>query len=103
MNNLYKLYDSTRADKKFMIINPKGKKIHFGAKGYEDYIIHKDDERKQRYIARHQNNEDWTNLDTPGFWARWLLWNKPTIKQSILDIDQRFDIEIEYDAHHDNI
>jgi len=100
---MYKLYDSTRVDKKFMVITPSGHKIHFGASGYSDFPHHKDEERKQRYITRHEKNEDWTitGIDTPGFWARWLLWNKPTIQQSILDIDQKFNIEIEYDAHHD--
>lgn len=100
---MYKLYDSTRADKKFMVITPSNRKIHFGAAGYSDYTIHKDEERKQRYISRHQKNEDWTEsgLNTAGFWARYLLWNKPTIAESINDIDQRFNIEIEYDSHHD--
>ena len=99
---MYKLYDSTRADKKFMVITPQGKKVHFGAAGYEDYTTHKDDERKQRYISRHQHNEDWTasGLDTPGFWSRFLLWNKVTIFESIIDIDNRFCIEIEYDDRH---
>ena len=36
-----------------------GKKISFGAVGYSDYTIHKDPERKERYIARHKKNEKW--------------------------------------------
>ena len=36
-----------------MLINPQNKRIHFGAANMSDYTIHKDDERKQRYIARH--------------------------------------------------
>lgn len=100
---MYKLYDSTRADKKFMIVTPTGKKVHFGANGYEDFSMHKDEQRKERYIARHQHNEDWTatGMNTAGFWSRWLLWNKSTIVQSIHDIDNRFNIVIEYDSHHD--
>jgi len=98
---MYKLYDSTRADKKFMVITPSGKKIHFGQKGAEDYTNHLDEARKQRYIARHQKNEDWSDLNSAGFWARYLLWNKETILESIHDIDQKFNIEIEYDARHD--
>ncbi len=102
---MYKLYDSTRADKKFMVITPSGKKIHFGASGYDDFSIHKDESRKQRYIARHQKNEDWTisGIDSAGFWARYLLWNKATIKQSIDDIYDRFNITIEYDSYHNDI
>lgn len=100
---MYKLYDSTRYDKKFMVLTPQGHKIHFGATGYEDFTIHHDEDRKNRYIARHQTNEDWdiTGVNTAGFWSRWLLWNKPTIKESIYDIGHNFGIQIEYDSHHD--
>ena len=31
-----------------------GRSIHFGASGYEDYTIHKDDKRKELYIKRHE-------------------------------------------------
>uniref|UniRef100_A0A6C0JTG4 Uncharacterized protein n=1 Tax=viral metagenome TaxID=1070528 RepID=A0A6C0JTG4_9ZZZZ len=43
---------STRKDKKFMVENPKGKMVHFGAKGYDDYTKHKDDKRRQNYLSR---------------------------------------------------
>ena len=32
--------------------------LSFGASMYSDYTIHKDEARRQRYIARHQKNED---------------------------------------------
>lgn len=102
---MYRLYDSTRADKKFMVITPSGHTIHFGAKGYDDFLTHHDENRKERYIARHQKNEKWDfdGIETAGFWSRWLLWNNLTIQQSITDIDRRFDITIEYDSHHNDI
>lgn len=88
----YHPYKSDKPDKKFYIITKSGKKVYFGAAGYEDYTMHKDPERKQRYIARHQSKEDWTvnGIDTSGFWSRWLLWNKPTITESYNDIKNRF-------------
>jgi len=60
-------------------------KIHFGANGYSDYIKHKDDERKKRYILRHKANENWTSTGilTAGFWSRWVLWNKPDLRTTI--------------------
>ena len=68
---MYRLYTSTRLGKKFMVITPSGKVVHFGAKGYSDFTKHKNEERKQRYISRHQKNETWTQkgLETAGFWA----------------------------------
>ena len=88
----YQPYKSDKPDKKYYIITKTGKKVYFGASGYEDYTMHKDLKRKERYISRHQDAEDWTQngIDTSGFWSRWLLWNKPTIKESYDDIKRRF-------------
>jgi hypothetical protein len=64
------------------------KKFNFGASGYSDFKIHKDEARKQRYINRHKNNENWSKsgIDTAGWWSRWLLWNLPSISASYQDI-----------------
>ena len=88
----YKPYPSDKSEKKYYIIIESGKKIYFGASGYSDFTKHKDEARKQRYINRHKNNENWTKsgIDTAGWWSRWLLWNKPTIKESYEDIKKRF-------------
>ena len=64
------------------------KKISFGAAGYSDSTIHKDPERKNRYIERHKKNENWNNPETAGYLSRFILWNKPTIKESINDINK---------------
>ena len=67
------------------------KSIHFGAKGMSDFTIHKDPERKQRYLQRHKGmGEDWSNPLTAGFYATNILWNKPTITESIRDTNRRF-------------
>lgn len=74
------------------INNNKIKTVHFGANGYSDYTIHKDPERKQRYINRHQKNENWDNPMTAGTLALYILWNKPTIKESIKDYKKKFNL-----------
>jgi hypothetical protein len=58
------------------------------------FTINKDEERKLRYIKRH-NNENWTKsgIKSAEFWSRWLLWNLPTITASYHDIKKRFNIE----------
>lgn len=68
----------------------KIKTISFGASGYSDYPTHKDIARKEKYIQRHKSNENWKDPLTPGFWSRWLLWNKKSIKSSADDISKRF-------------
>ena len=66
------------------------KTISFGAAGMSDYTIHKDDERKQRYLDRHRKNENWADYNTAGFYAKNLLWNKKTLSESIKDTNTRF-------------
>jgi hypothetical protein len=89
----YYPYKSNKPDKKYYIITNDNKKVYFGQAGASDMSIHKDEQRKQRYIKRH-TNENWSKsgIDTAGFWSRWLLWNKPTIKESYIDIQRRFNI-----------
>ena len=79
---------STNTNKKFDAYFSNNKKISFGASGYSDFTIHKDPERKNRYIERHKKNENWNNPKTAGYLSRFILWNKPTIKESINDINK---------------
>jgi hypothetical protein len=36
--------------------------------------------------------ENWNKPDTRGALARWVLWNKPTLKESIDDFKKRFNL-----------
>ncbi len=50
---------SSRESKKYMFRHPyTGKLVHFGAKGYEDYLDHMDTARRLRYHKRHCNRFD---------------------------------------------
>lgn len=78
---------------KFVAIFPNGSAVHFGLRGYSDYTIHKDPERMRRYLMRHAGSrsglrsrrENWTKsgAKTAGFWSRWILWSKPSLKAAI--------------------
>ena len=69
----------------------------FGDSRYQDYTIHKDSDRKTNYLSRHKTNENWsvTGIKSAGFYSRWILWNKTTLDNSIRDVNQRFNIDIE--------
>lgn len=84
------IYKSDRKGKKYYALFSDGSKVYFGASGYEDYTIHKDPARKERYIKRHEKNENWNNPVSAGALSRWILWNKPTISESIADYKRRF-------------
>ena len=86
---------STRANKKMVAIfydeaKKKIKTTHFGASGYEDYTTHGEMQRKMNYIARHKDREDWNDYMSSGSLSRWILWNKPTLSESIKDYMNRF-------------
>ena len=68
----------------------KTKTIHFGQAGASDYTIHKDATRKERYLKRHRKNENWDDPKTAGFFARNLLWNKPSFEDSFKDLKKKF-------------
>jgi len=71
--NLGKVLTSTRKDKKYMIENPAGKMVHFGAKGYADFTGHKDPVRLMNFRKR---NAKWKSAPkwSPGWLAYHLLW-----------------------------
>ena len=71
---------SSRKNNKYMVTLPSGKKVHFGSSKYEDYTIHKDEKRRDKYLARamkikNKNGElTYNNPESPNFWAIKLLW-----------------------------
>jgi len=70
--------------------NNKKKTTHFGADGMSDFTKHKDTKRKKRYLSRHKKREKWNNYMTAGSLSRWILWNKPTLRESIEDYKKKF-------------
>ena len=64
---------SSNKNKKYDARIDGRKTISFGAAGMSDYTIHKDDERKQRYLDRHRKNENWADYNTAGFYAKNLV------------------------------
>ena len=55
-------------------------------------ITNPDRTKKNAYLARHKNNENWgaSGVKTAGWMSKHVLWHKPTLKASIDDIDKRF-------------
>jgi len=72
------------------------KTIQFGQERASDFTKHGDEKRKKNYLARHRPTQNWYKggIDTAGWNARWLLWNKPTLEESMRDIERRFGVEV---------
>jgi hypothetical protein len=67
---------STKKDKKYMVVTPDGKIVHFGQMGYEDYTKHKNKTRRKNYLKRSRKIKgNWKkNKYSPNNLAIHLLW-----------------------------
>ena len=88
---------SNKEGKKLMAIftleNGRTKTTHFGAEGMSDYTKNRDKDRKQRYLKRHRQKENWNNPVSAGALSRWILWNKETRGASVADYKRRFNLK----------
>lgn len=71
----------------------KKKTTHFGAAGYSDFTINKDEKKKKLYLDRHRKREKWEDYMTAGSLSRYILWNKKTYTDSLKDYKKRFNLD----------
>ena len=71
---------SKRKDKKYTVTLDSRKKIHFVSPKYEDYLSHKDEERRKKYLKRakaiknKQGELTFKNPQSANYWSINLLW-----------------------------
>ena len=67
---------STKKEKKYMVVTPDGKIVHFGQMGYEDYTKHKNKTRRKNYLKRSRRiRGNWKkNKYSPNNLSIHLLW-----------------------------
>jgi hypothetical protein len=94
-----KFSTSTRKEKKYQaqFFNDDGnivKTTHFGQRGSSDMTIHKNEDRKKLYLARHKKNENWNDFKSAAGLSRWILWNKPSLNTSIDYYIKKFGLKL---------
>ena len=73
---------SSRKNNKYMVKLPGGKKVHFGSPKYPDFTIHKDKERRDKYLSRAMKIKNkkgeltYNNPESSNYWSVNLLWPK---------------------------
>ena len=87
----YYPYKSDKPDKKYYIITNNEKK-YILVKLEHLILLYIRMKQGNKDINRHKNNENWTKsgINTAGWWSRWILWHKPTMKESYTDIKRCF-------------
>jgi len=89
-------YESNRKDKRMKAVFSDTdfiEIVHFGQRGASTYIDHNDHQKKRGYISRHKVRENWNDPFTPGALSRYILWNKPTLEESIKNFKDMFKLE----------
>lgn len=73
LGNGVKVYLSSRKDKKYMVFNPSGAKVHFGQMGFQDFTKHRNNQKRDLFRKR---NAKWANAPkwSPAWLSYWLLW-----------------------------
>jgi hypothetical protein len=69
------------------------KTVHFGAAGYEDFTMHNDPIRAERYRTRHEKDlstEAGKTGMSPGALSYYVLWTSPSISQGIRNFKSRY-------------
>tara|TARA_R110002095_G_scaffold32911_1_gene31435 strand:- start:839 stop:1108 length:270 start_codon:yes stop_codon:yes gene_type:complete len=79
-----------KGDKKKYQAVFSNKRVKFGAEGSKTFLDHKDDKKKENYLKRHIVRENWNDPYSAGALSRYILWNKPTLLESIKDYKKRF-------------
>ena len=93
-----KLYESDKKTKKYTIIfyddGKEIKSVDFGARNMSDFTIHKDEERKERFLKRFEKKieENKNNSFSPMTLSHLILWNKPTLSASFNDFKKKFNL-----------
>jgi hypothetical protein len=93
-----KVVKSHLATKKYDAIftyeDGKTKTVPFGAAGYSDYTIHRDVDRRNRYILRHSRSENFDDFMSRGSLSMHLLWGPSTsLRENIKTFKKRFNLK----------
>ena len=103
---IYYLYKSDKPTKKFVMLMPSHKHMHyFGSSGYRDYIRMNDKKSsfyepdfktreriKYAYHRRHAKEKG--GRHTPSSMSKLMLWNKPKLAESIKSYEKKFNVKV---------
>jgi hypothetical protein len=90
---LIHLIKSQSPEKKWTAVFSDGKRVSFGAKGYEDYTQHHDKERRRLYRERHDKDLQTGDPRRAGFLSRYLLWGDSTdINTNLREYKRKFSL-----------
>ena len=74
--------------------NKKIKTTNYGYAGMSDYTIHKDKERRKRYLSRHEKDLKTNDYKRAGYLSYYILWGPSTsLEKNINSYVKRFNLK----------
>jgi hypothetical protein len=78
---------------KWTAVFDDGKRVNFGAVGYQDYTQHHDKERRRLYRIRHAKDLETGDPKKPGFLSYYILWGDSSdLDTNIAEYKRRFNM-----------
>jgi hypothetical protein len=90
MVKIVKLEPARDGKKKWKAIFADGRSTKFGQLGANDFTITGDEAARSRYRKRHERDLETNDPTRAGYLSYWVLWNKPTIAESVRDFNRMF-------------
>lgn len=84
------VYSRHKYEAHFVFEDGSKKKTRFGAKGYDDYTMHRDKERRERYWQRHVKDLSTGDPTRAGYLSLYILWGgNSNLYRSIAEYKRR--------------
>ena len=90
MHRIVKLAKANDGKHKWIAEFADGTKTRFGAEGYSDFTLTGDEKQKKMYQSRHRKDLATKDPKRAGYLSYYILWNLPTIAESVRDYNRRF-------------
>jgi hypothetical protein len=89
------LEKSNRKDKKYVVLLDDGKEYHFGLKNSITYVEGATKQKRDAFLARHQNNPLEKKLienlvPSPALFSVYLLWNTNDLDENVKILNRLF-------------
>ena len=100
MSRIVSIEDSKRKNKRYKVTLDDGQIFHFGLKGGDTYIDHKNTQKRENYRKRHLGNDTEKYLiqhliPSPSLFSYYLLWGDSADLMTNINILNRLMDDIE--------
>ena len=96
---LLRVEPSLQRHKKLRAVFDDGRSVNFGGRGCGDFIEYSAvgppglaRAKRRAYIARHGATERWGDPAAPATLSRYLLWERPTLREAVENYRKRFKV-----------